>query len=525
MNMRKILLAILGTALTGLTACSTGEIEMTMMTFNTTQDDVQKIVEKIDTIEIADLSTEKEIEEIFIHYCELSDDQKEFVTNYDKLNSYREEITKLYHTEEKQGSRIDRSNVNIGTYCFNVWTEESVQNLVNCGIDFISNASYNETLLNLLDQYGVGAFVSGAIPGWYSGGGSPPANAGTMSTVQPVTAYDPYLESYVDYDCIWAIDLGDEPSPQDIPHYGDIIEHIKDTFPNQLLYLNLLPRAGSTEVAGTDYADHLYATLEYCKFDYLCYDRYPYHEVKKDEERYQHINRWLYNIHEANRVCNEKNVDLWIVIAASNYQQGTNSEKYNRFLREDEIRLQASLSLTYGARALSWACWNAGWFNYHIADNSGNPSEVYYHVQKVNEEIHKLSPIYSRYDNVFSGYLGIDPSELYSDPDHVPETWAKFNIKNIENCPIKEISTTKEANIIAGYFEKLEGTGAAIMLTNISDYFCEEDLYHPVVFTVKDPEAKVVAYYNGDAFEPEHLGNGQYKINIRNTDNVFVTID
>lgn len=524
MKLKKALLSLATIFPIITTACNNGEPLPTLKSFNPTAEDTTKVIEMIDSIAVADKTTEQEIENIYLEYCKLDEENRELVTNYGKLAEYRNAITKLYYTEPWQGPRIDRSKVNIGTYCFNVWTEQSVQNLVDCGIDFISNASYNENLLTLLDKYNVGAFVSGAIPGWYGGGGEP-ANAGTMSSALPVTAYDASMNSYVDYDCIWAIDLGDEPSPQDIPHYGAIIEHIKDSFPNQLLYLNLLPRGASYETGPKDYAQHFYDVVEHCKFDYLCYDRYPYHEVQKDQDRYKHLNRWLYNIHEVSRICNEKNVDLWIVIAASNYQQSTNSEKYNRFLREDEIRLQASLAMTYGARAISWACWNAGWFNYHIADNKGNPSEVYYHVQKVNEEIKALSPIYSRYDNIYNGYLSADPARLSQDSEHVPETFSKFEIKNSTNNLIEEVSTSDNAYIIAGYFEKREGEGIALMFTNMSDYFCEDDMAYPIYFTVKNPEAKVMAYYNGEAFEPKSLGNGQYAISILNSDNIFITID
>lgn len=536
MKLRKTLLALGIATLAFTTACSSDEPLPTVLSFHPSEEDATRIVEMIDAITVADMTTEQEIENIYLEYCKLDSETQELVTNYEKLDEYRNQITKLYYTEPLQGPRMDRSKVNIGTYCFTTWTDESVQTLVDCGIDFIANASYNETLLNLLNKYNVGAFVSGAIPGWYGGGGDRAKQvAGTMSTAQPVTAYDSYLESYVDYDCIWAIDLGDEPSPKDIPHYGDVVEHIKDTFPNQLLYLNLLPRGGSFDTGPTEYAQHLHETVEYCNFDYLCYDRYPYHEVETDEDRYQHLNRWLYNIHEASRVCNEEDVDLWIVVAASGYNPGETSDEYNRYLYEDEIRIQSSLALTYGARVITWACWDSGWFAHYIVDKEGNPNEIYPYVQKVNEEIDKLSPIYSRYDNVCNGYIHTDPARLHfaycelagkrSDSDQIPESWERLSLENIENCPVKDVSTSINANIIAGYFEKRDGNGAALMFTNMTDYFCEEESLRPVYFTVNDPEAKVLAYYNGEAFEPEYLGNGQYVLNIENSDNIFVTIE
>ena len=527
MKFRKFLLALGIATLTFTTACSNEPLP-TLMSFDTTAEDAAKVVEMIDSITVADMTTEQEIEQIYLKYCNLDENIRALVTNYDKLTEYRKTISELYYTEPKQSSRMDRTKVNIGTYCFNpqCWTDEGVQALVDCGIDFIANASYDNTLLDLLDKYEVGAFASGVVPGWYTGG-IDYGNVGFASTYNPLSSYETSAASYIDHDCIWGIDIGDEPWSVDIPHFGEVIDYLQEVIPDKIMYLNLLPGAwgykDSNFAIDGEMIDPVSAFAKYVNVDYISYDMYPYSESEKLIDEFSYFFECLQH---TQNVCNANDMDLWVVIQANS--------KTDRYLTEKEIRMQASACLAYGARALTWACWNAGWFNFNIADSQGNLGDVYYHVQKVNEEIDKISLVYSKYDNITTGFLDLDPMLIEAGAHKTPAKDRMFDSEKIENCSISEVRTSENTIVATGYFEKLQGEGSALMFANATDYWTAEDgnnfwssenAVATVYFTVKDPEAKVMAYYNGDAFEPTHLGNGQYRINIGNADNVFVTID
>lgn len=529
MKFKKTLLALGIAALAFTTACSNNEPLPAVMSFHPTAEDAAKVVEMIDSITVADMTTEQEIEQIYLSYCNLDDENRELVTNYDKLTEYRKAISELYYTEPRQGSRMDRTKVNIGTYCFNqqCWNDEGVQALVDCGIDFIANASYNDTLLDLLDKYGVGAFASGVVPGWYTGGINN-GNVGFASTYNPLSSYETAVANFVDRDCIWGIDIGDEPWSVDIPHFGKVIDYLQEAIPDKIMYLNLLP--GAWGYKSSDFAidgemiDPVSAFAKYVNTDYISYDMYPYHEdPKKIIDDFSYFFECLQHTQDT---CNANDRDLWVVIQANS--------KSGRYLTEKEVRMQASACLAYGARALTWACWNAGWFDYNIADSQGNLGDVYYHVQKINKEIDTISLVYSKYENVDTGFLDLDPMLIESETHKTPAKDRMFDIKAIENCSVSEVKASNNTIVATGYFEKLQGEGSALMFANATDYWTSEcDFNHwssenasaTVFFTVKDPEAKVMAYYNGDAFEPEYLGNGQYRLTIGNSDNVFVTIE
>ena len=96
MKLRKTLLALAAAALALTVSCAKSEEPLpTIGTFVANEEDAARIVEMIDSITIADMTTENEIEQIYYEYCQLGEDAQALVTNYAKLDEYRNQITKL----------------------------------------------------------------------------------------------------------------------------------------------------------------------------------------------------------------------------------------------------------------------------------------------------------------------------------------------------------------------------------------------------------------------------------------------
>ena len=140
--------------------------------------------------------------------------------------------------------RMDRSRLNIGTYSLQPYarTEAHVKDLKECGIDFVIGMNGDRAVLDLFSKYGVGAIVSGVVPGWWGGNGD---NAGKMAANDPKLKYEDGAAGFADHPAIWSIDVGDEPSALDFPYYGKVIERVEQLFPNQFAYLNLYPNYAS----------------------------------------------------------------------------------------------------------------------------------------------------------------------------------------------------------------------------------------------------------------------------------------
>ena len=111
---------------------------------------------------------------------------------------------------------LDTGRLNIGTYYLSpqASTPEHVRDLAQCGIDVVVNMRNVRAALDLLEQNGVGAIVSGIVPGWFCGDGS---NAGMMNEKNPLQKYELAADAFQDHPAIIGIDAGDEPSSLDFP--------------------------------------------------------------------------------------------------------------------------------------------------------------------------------------------------------------------------------------------------------------------------------------------------------------------
>lgn len=176
-------------------------------------------------------------------------------------------------------------NLTIGAYYLAPYasTEAHVRDLARCGIDVVVNMRNDRAALDLLARNGVGAIVSGIVPGWFGGDGS---NAGSMSEKNPLSLYELAADRFEDHPAIIGIDAGDEPSSLDFEHYGRAIDVIHRRFPGKFAYLNIYPsyavKGSNTpeEVVrqlGTEsYREYIDRYIRCVDTPYICFDYYLY---------------------------------------------------------------------------------------------------------------------------------------------------------------------------------------------------------------------------------------------------------
>lgn len=287
-------------------------------------------------------------------------------------------------------TRMKKDRLRIGTYCLQPYarTEAHVRELAGCGIDFVIGVERDESLLDLLEQYGVGAVVNKVVPGWFGGTG---ANAGRLAERNPLDAYKAAAERFRDHPAIWGIDVGDEPSCRDFPHYGKVVELVERLFPEQFAYLNLYADYGMVASGGREQAalelgtgDYARYLEEYCyrvRTDYICFDHYMFTTDRS---------RLTENLRLAAAAAQKHGRELWVVLQV-------NSLDPKVFLSEDQLYLQVFTALAFGVRCISWACYTPGWWHNHVLDGNGEKTEQYEKLKRVNESIHALSDICVKY--------------------------------------------------------------------------------------------------------------------------------
>ena len=296
--------------------------------------------------------------------------------------------------------RMNRSKLNIGAYCLApyAWSEEHIRDIARCGVDVMVCVPNDKLLLNRLWENGLGAIVSGVTPGWFGGMGE---NAGHMAERNPLESY--VAEDFEDHPAIWGIDIGDEPSSLDFPHYGKIFERVRMLFPNQFPYLNLYPgyamvpwntpRQVTEQLGAENYREYIDRYCANVQSDYICFDFYPYA-----------ANPALFweNLRTVADACRATNRSLWTVLQVNSHDETV-------WTSENRLRFQAYSALAFGAECVFWACYTAGWWCNQVLDAQGEKTQQYDKLRRVNAELRSLGETYMRYRRIETHIVEAEP--------------------------------------------------------------------------------------------------------------------
>ena len=221
---------------------------------------------------------------------------------------------------------MDRSKLQIGTYILAPYarTEQHIKDLAACGINFVVGVNADTAMLDRFEKYGVGAVVNGVVPGWWGGDG---ANSGTMQQKNPLEHYKTAAAAFEDHPAIWGIDIGDEPSAADFPHYGAVLKTVDAHFPNQFAFLNIYPSYGWSaqntaeevrcQLGAVDYASYMEQYCMHVPSDYISYDHYLYSSSAEAA---------LNDLQTVSALCRKTGRSLWIVL-----QVNSNGRQYWSF--------------------------------------------------------------------------------------------------------------------------------------------------------------------------------------------------
>ena len=404
--------------------------------------------------------------------------------------------------------RMDRNRLNIGVYHLKPYarTETHVKELAACGIDFVVCMDNDRPALDLLHQYGVGAIVSGIVPGWWGGDGD---NAGTMATVNPMEKYVAAAAAFEDHPAIWSIDVGDEPSALDFPHYGRVIDYVNRAFPNQFAYLNLYPNYASVsqnnaeetvnQLGTATYAQHIQRYCECIPSDYLCYDFYLYSiNVTKHYE----------NLRVVADACRNTGRSMWIVLQV-------NSNKPAEWMSENNLRFQAYTSMAFGAENIIWACYTAGWWHNQVLDAEGNKTQQYDKLKKINAEIRTMAEEYMKYRRVSTHFVGFeghgDMAAVEQAPIPALSTGVFFDVKADNGAPL-----------VVGEMVNRNGDGSTALMICAADDPRETDpKEYNIVFTA--PDRNIRALGGNGPKSVISLGDGKYAVAVKSNEGVLIT--
>ena len=403
--------------------------------------------------------------------------------------------------------RMDRNRLNIGAYHLRPYarTEAHVKDVADCGIDFVVCMDNDRPALDLFHKYGVGAIVSGIVPGWWGGDGT---DAGKLAVTNPMEKYEAAAASFVDHPAIWGIDVGDEPSALDFPYYGKVIDYVNRAFSNQFAYLNLYPNYASVsgnnaqetvnQLGTATYAEHIRRYCECVPSDYLCYDFYLYSiNVAKHYE----------NLRVVADACRNTGRSMWIVLQV-------NSHLPEKWMSENNLRFQAYTSMAFGAENIIWACYTAGWWHNQVLDDQGNQTEQYGKLKRVNAQIRTIADEYMKYRRVSTHFVGY---EGHPDMNCVQQE----SIESLSTGVFFDVKSDNGAPVLVGEMVSRTNDGsAALMICAADDPYEKEPKEYQVTFRAPN---RCIRALGGEGYKTVTDLGGVYAVTVRSNEGVLIT--
>ena len=404
--------------------------------------------------------------------------------------------------------RMDRSRLNIGAYILQPYarTEAHIRDVAACGLDFIVCINDDRPALDLFHKYGLGAIVSGIVPGWWGGDGN---NAGKLAEWNPMEKYEAAAATFRDHPAIWAIDVGDEPSALDFPHYGRVIDYVNRAFPNQFAYLNLYPNYASVsqnnaeetvnQLGTPTYAEHIQRYCECVPSDYLCYDFYLYSiNVTKHYE----------NLCTVADACRNTGRSMWIVLQV-------NSLDPNVWMSENNLRFQAYTSMAFGAENIIWGCYTAGWWHNEVLDKEGNKTQQYDKLKKINAEIHTIAEEYMKYRRVSTHFVGFaghrDMEAVQQAPVDALSTGVFFDVKAEGGTPL----------VVGEMVNRKADGSVALMICAADDPYERDPKEYAITFRAPDRNVRALG---GDGYKVINaLEDGTYSVTVKSNEGILIT--
>ena len=357
--------------------------------------------------------------------------------------------------------------------------------------------------LDLFSKYGVGAIVSGIVPGWWGGDGD---NAGKLEKTNPLTRYEEAAASFKDHPAIWGIDIGDEPSALDFPYYGKVIARVEELFPNQFAFLNLYPNYASvsqntskqtkSQLGTPTYAQHIEEYCRYVPADYISYDFYYKNVgVAKDYD----------NLRIVSDACRRTGRGMWVTVQVNSYDPKV-------WITGNELRFQAFSALAFGAENITWACYTAGWWNNQVLDGKGERTQQYDKLKRVNAELHSIGKDYMEYSSLGTSFVGFGSSgDLAGTGEKSLDEYSDGVFSNLSaGCPI----------LVGEMAARDGGSGRALFICVADDPFDKAPRKHTLRF--KAP-GRDVSVRGGDGYLPMRRDSeGWYECTVSSCQGVLI---
>jgi len=399
---------------------------------------------------------------------------------------------------------MDRDQIITGVFCYddNLKNETHIKNLKNCNADVVVATSVNKEFLDLCRENGIEVIANSNFPLWWGDAGQ---NAGKFKNGGMVKKLEDGNKELINHPALWGDYLCDEPNAADFEYLDKVMKKYSKLYPEKLCFANLYPSYANTAQLGNEnYEEHIEKFIETVESDYICFDTYPFTGP---------FENYLTNMDIVADACRRDFRDMWVII-----QSGAWSE--DKILTEAQIRLQCNIALAYGANTIIHAAYSPAWWNEKtsMVDKEGNLNPTYEYVRKINGEIKEFSDTLKN----FSAVCVVPAGKIHAACPEMKEQLIEQAKRNDYFEGSENITAIRSNSaLLAGYFEKFNGDGSAVMLVNVTNPFDEN---HVAEVEVDVPEHKLCCIFENGK-ETVHLTSDRtLKLSIPTGSAVFVTV-
>ena len=324
-----------------------------------------------------------------------------------------------------------------------------------------------------------------------------------------------YYSEYMDM--IKGIRIIDEPNKEKITELADetLINDFKKIYPDKKYMINLIPKTAGSHNYGYDTYEELvndYAEKIMAQFDtsYISLDFYPFNTLAIEPD-HQILSNYQLIANTAKKYNAEKTFIL----------QSSVGVEFEESLNEGDMRWQVYTALAFGADNLQYYCYSvpAGReYNYcMLMPDNKTPSDVYYYVQEINNEIQGMASAVLSYE--WDKTIGISGSEEMSLRVSSLEYDENLEKAKFHNAKYFENATSTHDLIVSRFIS--EEYGESYMIVN----FAEREKSNAVNAQFKDCGA--VAIYGGKGFDGtprivELADDGTLALNLQYGEGVFI---
>ena len=175
----------------------------------------------------------------------------------------------------------------------------------------------------------------------------------------------------------------DEPQTIAMPGVAKIVDWIRTTYPETLVYSNAYPKgARASKYYGQepdkpyDYDNYLSDFASIIKPDVLMIDVYPFRGESGVSGAY------FSNLENVRQEALRNGLPYWLFVQSAPIPQA-------RFPSESELRMQIFSSLAYGFTGIAYFTYDVA-FDRGLLEPDGSPNPLYYAAARINREVHHI---------------------------------------------------------------------------------------------------------------------------------------